>query len=897
MSERASPKKWLPPGWAALLVAATILVPCGALVKNCSAPDQPALLKALNPVFNLSAIRPVWNMSTCTNVSVYFTLYGILGVDEKAQILKTYIWLHYWWKNEFVSWDPEECGASNISLPKAKFWVPDIVINEFMDENSAPEVPYLYLHSNGAIHDSQPVRVVSSCNLNIYTFPFDIQKCTLTFNSYIHLAMDIKILLGRAEEEITKRSKNVMTTMGEWELLDITADQGEATTDSSTIDELIFYIRVRRRAMLYVVNLLIPSCFLITVDLFSFLLPPQSVDRSSFKMTLILGYTVFLLIMNDLLPITGNTIPLINVFFSLCLALMVASLLETILITNLLLGSSDFSPVPRWVEILVLRILGYLVFLPPKAKGKRDAESPPKTFTNKHMLDNRFPEKKGDAEQEDKALEELKNLSRDLQAIRVQVDRQINGTKSSEDWTKRHMPRVKSTKLLFLFVSVLMHGSCSCVMLNCSRPDPPALLEALKPVFNLSSIRPVVNSSTPTFVYVNILITSILGVDEKAQLLKTYMVQNFQWKNEFVHWDPDHCGSHWLTLTRKLLWVPDIVINEFMEENKVPFVPYTYLYHDGFVNDFQPFRVISSCRLDTYMFPFDIQNCTLTFNSYLHPVSSIELGTRVLAEDVYKASKARMSSAGEWELIGIEHSLHRLPTSNGDFYEELRFHVSIRRRSTMYVVNLLLPSCFLIAVDLFSFMLPPDCVDRSLFKMTLILGYTVFLLNMNSQLPATGDTIPLLNVFLSLCLTLMMGSLLETIVITNFLHGSSRLPALPRWIKVLVIKVLGCVVGLPRKPKAKDTVVENPAGLEMPVSVPYDEEASIDMMVKRLQILSRELHILRLQVDQHLGRSQTAEEWIQVSLIVDRLLFIIYIFFLSISLTTFVVLWATSQNI
>lgn len=71
-------------------------------------------------------------------------------------------------------------------------------------------------------------------------------------------------------------------------------------------------IRVRRRPMMYVVNLLLPSCFLITVDLLSFLLPPNSVDRSSFKMTLILGYTVFLLIMNDLLPITGNSIPLIS---------------------------------------------------------------------------------------------------------------------------------------------------------------------------------------------------------------------------------------------------------------------------------------------------------------------------------------------------------------------------------------------------------------------------------------------------------------------------------------------------------------------------------------------------------------------------------------------------------
>lgn len=159
-------------------------------------------------------------------------------------------------------------------------------------------------------------------------------------------------------------------------------------------------IRVRRRAMLYVVNLLIPSCFLITVDLFSFMLPPHSVDRSSFKMTLILGYTVFLLIMNDLLPITGNSIPLISqcssvpvfrpffrwifgtvtlsrsspadVFFSLCLALMVASLLETILITNLLSSCDKLPPVPRWVCVVFLQILGYLVCLPPKTKHLKD---------------------------------------------------------------------------------------------------------------------------------------------------------------------------------------------------------------------------------------------------------------------------------------------------------------------------------------------------------------------------------------------------------------------------------------------------------------------------------------------------------------------------------------------
>uniref|UniRef100_A0A3B4XGS9 Neurotransmitter-gated ion-channel ligand-binding domain-containing protein n=1 Tax=Seriola lalandi dorsalis TaxID=1841481 RepID=A0A3B4XGS9_SERLL len=351
---------------------------------NCSQPNQPALLEALTPFFNLSAIRPVMNMATITRVHTAFTLYGILGV----------VCLR--WENEFVSWDPIQCGTDKITLPRKKFWLPDIVINEFMDENTAPTVPYVYLHSNGTVRDALPAKVVSSCNLDIYTFPFDIQNCTLTFNSYLHL---------------------------------------DHITDACLVFFVFFLffllqIRVRRRATLYVVNLLIPSCFLITVDMFSFLLPPQSVDRSSFKMTLILGYTVFLLIMNDLLPITGNTIPLINVFFSICLALMVASLLETILVTHLLCGSGDFSPVPRWIQVLVLQILGRLVCLSQKTQGS-DMEQ--NVVVAKSKADEEPPEEKGPVV-EDKALQELRSMCKDLQALRLQVEQRDGGSQGSEEW-------------------------------------------------------------------------------------------------------------------------------------------------------------------------------------------------------------------------------------------------------------------------------------------------------------------------------------------------------------------------------------------------------------------------------------------------------------------------------
>uniref|UniRef100_A0A8C4Z4F9 5-hydroxytryptamine receptor 3A n=1 Tax=Gadus morhua TaxID=8049 RepID=A0A8C4Z4F9_GADMO len=262
----------------------------------------------------------------------------------------------------------EQCGTDHITLPRRRFWIPDMVMNELVSKNTAPFVPYVHVYSDGMIYDYSPVRVVSTCRLNIYTFPFDVQNCTFTFVSYSH-----KSKHGYEKSNFNFWPKKFLNTI----------------------------------STLYVVNLLIPSCSLITVDLFSFLLPPQSVDRSAFKMTLILGYTVFLLLMNDLLPVTGNTIPLINVFFALCLALMVASLLETILITHLYSSSSRFAPVPRWVREVVLQKLGCCVGLPPK---------PTKDHSGKMLLC------------------ELRKLGRDLRAIRLQLEQQLSGDQKSEEW-------------------------------------------------------------------------------------------------------------------------------------------------------------------------------------------------------------------------------------------------------------------------------------------------------------------------------------------------------------------------------------------------------------------------------------------------------------------------------
>uniref|UniRef100_A0A8C1JUE9 5-hydroxytryptamine receptor 3A-like n=1 Tax=Cyprinus carpio TaxID=7962 RepID=A0A8C1JUE9_CYPCA len=352
---------------------------------NCSQPTAESLLQALREsVFNKTEVRPVINPRTPTKINMSFILYAILDVVSKY---------------------------------------PNIPITV------SPSTYYLYLYNNGKAEDRLPIHVISSCNLDIYTFPFDIQNCTYTFGSYKHTIRDVHILFSEPGEATLKKSLQYMETKGEWQLTDV-------------------IIVLKRRPTLYVVNLLIPSYCLITVDLFSFLLPPQNTDRSAFKMTLILGYTVFLLLMNDLLPVTGDTIPLINVFFSLCLALMVASLLETIVITNILCGSSDYPPLPNWVKVLFLHYLARLVCLPENTKGTISCS------LEKEISQIRYPEKgiKSPLNHEQE-LKELRNIHKDVLTIRQQVDKHFSTDQNSEEWI--HLGEVIDRFLFALYVIFL----------------------------------------------------------------------------------------------------------------------------------------------------------------------------------------------------------------------------------------------------------------------------------------------------------------------------------------------------------------------------------------------------------------------------------------------------------
>ncbi|CAJ0940368.1 unnamed protein product [Ranitomeya imitator] len=300
------------------------------------------------------------------------------------------------------------------------------------------------------------------------------------------------------------------------------------------------------------------------------------------------------------------------------------------------------------------------------------------------------------------------------------------------------------------------------------------------------SVRPVKNWSQATMVYIDLFVHAVLDVDGQNQKLTTSIWYRQMWKDEFLAWNSSQFdGIGEISLPLNAIWVPDIVINEFVEDGKSPDLPYVYVSSSGTIRNYKPMQVVSACSLETYAFPFDIQNCSLTFTSCLHTV--LKSLPHLLPSQPYPKRRSSGTGTGEYRKCRGSAQDKRRENSSLSFVGEdicrptlaacqEDVELVIRRRPLLYIVGILVPSILLMIVDLMSFYLPPDSGTRIMFKTSILVGYTVFRVNMAGELPATTLSVPLIGVFFLVCMALMVLSLGKSIVVIKFLHIDKDAP-------------------------------------------------------------------------------------------------------------------------
>uniref|UniRef100_A0A674CLC2 Neuronal acetylcholine receptor subunit alpha-7 n=1 Tax=Salmo trutta TaxID=8032 RepID=A0A674CLC2_SALTR len=343
-------------------------------------PHQRTLLKNLLKDYNRME-RPVGNDSHSLTVFFSISLMQIMDVDEKNQVVTTNIWLRMSWFDHYLQWNQSEYpGVKNLRFTTDQVWTPDILLyNSADDDFDSTFKTNVLVNSSGFAEYLPPGIFMSTCNVDVRWFPFDIQKCEMKFGSWTYdgWLMDLQM----NEADISGYMSN-----GEWDLVGVPGTRSEVFYDccKEPYPDVTFVVTIRRRTLYYALNLLIPCVLLSSMTLLIFLLPADSGEKISLGITVLLSLTVFMLLVAEIMPATSDSIPLIGQYFASTMIIVGMSVIATTVVLQYHHHDPNGGQMPKWVNVVLLQWVAW--FLRMKRPGESDdPERPPCHLGHSHL--------------------------------------------------------------------------------------------------------------------------------------------------------------------------------------------------------------------------------------------------------------------------------------------------------------------------------------------------------------------------------------------------------------------------------------------------------------------------------------------------------------------------------
>ena len=271
-------------------------------------------------------------------------------------------------------------------------------------------------------------------------------------------------------------------------------------------------------------------------------------------------------------------------------------------------------------------------------------------------------------------------------------------------------------------------------------------------------VRPGDDQTMPTLVNVTFNLVAIQEFDEVNGKFSVIGFFEVSWYDSRMTWNPsEYNNTYTMLFSQEDIWKPTLlIINPFSKIDQLgkDFMTVRYFFN-GYAYWSPGDILISSCNVDVTYFPFDEQTCNITLMSWGAMTNEIVLNSPLstLKLDFY-------SKHGTWD-VSSTSSLDNKGT--GMSYIELS--TTMKRRPAFYVVNIVLPVMFLMALNSCVFVLPSESGERVSYSITVLLAIAVFMTLTGDNLPKTSEPMSLLSYFLMfdlvfssvICLVTMLG--------------------------------------------------------------------------------------------------------------------------------------------
>ncbi|XP_069487869.1 neuronal acetylcholine receptor subunit alpha-9 [Ambystoma mexicanum] len=299
-----------------------------------------------------------------------------------------------------------------------------------------------------------------------------------------------------------------------------------------------------------------------------------------------------------------------------------------------------------------------------------------------------------------------------------------------------------------------------------------------------SALRPVEDTDKALNVTLQITLSQIKDMDERNQVLTAYLWIRQSWYDAYLTWDKDeYDGLDSIRIPGNMVWRPDIVLyNKADDEFSEPVNTNVVLRYDGKITWDTPSITKSSCVLDVSYFPFDSQQCNLTFGSWTYNGNQVDIINALDHGDL-----SDFVENVEWEMHGMP-AVKNVITYGccSEPYPDVTFTLILKRRSIFYIFNLLIPCVMISFLAPLGFYLPADSGEKVSLGVTVLLALTVFQLMVAESMPPS-ENVPLIGKYYIATMTMITASTALTIIIMNIHHCGAEAKPVPQWARVVIL--------------------------------------------------------------------------------------------------------------
>ena len=308
-------------------------------------------------------IMPVRNRSESLEVTAILYIMSIDNIDERSQTFTMRGFMEYKWRDEFLTWNPEDYGGiTKINVKNDNIWLPDLALMNVYDnptELGQRDGRTSVYHDGISI--TWPYKMYQvGCKIRIRYFPFDVQHCELDFLSWTN---PVSVLKLKTTETL---SMFYFKESAEWALSSYEVSHFRKPFGEDFWDHLLFKFTLQRKWLFQVLNILAPIVFISILNLLCFVTPADCGEKISLCISIFLTLAVFITIISDSLPESSDEASLFGIYVGLQFFGSGLTVLATV-VSLYLNHKSEEEPVAACYRLLVR------VFCHYKAKDRGDA--------------------------------------------------------------------------------------------------------------------------------------------------------------------------------------------------------------------------------------------------------------------------------------------------------------------------------------------------------------------------------------------------------------------------------------------------------------------------------------------------------------------------------------------